>query len=378
LSHVLLLLVCAVVIYLSCEWFVNAVEWLGHQLSLAPVAVGTVLAALGTALPESVVTLVAVTFGGGRHGKDIGVGAALGGPLVVGTIAYATVGATLLLRRRVLGRRVLGRRVLGRRGVRRAVADPARVPPTDPSSIGTAVGAAADPLAAATPDPAAIVGVDTRRLARDQAWFLAIFVVKVGLGLVAFAVKPWLGLVFFLVYGIYFWREIRVEVPGAEPDLEPLKLQPGRVVPSRAAVLIQTLVTLGLIFAASQLFVLQLEWAGPALGLPPMVVALLLSPIATELPETMNALIWVRQGKTQLALANISGAMMIQATIPSGLGLLFTPWRFDGALILAGGVTLLAVGYLLVLLRTARLTAARLAATALFYSAFAVALAFVV
>jgi cation:H+ antiporter len=368
LSHVLLLLVCAVVIYLSCEWFVNAVEWLGHQLSLAPVAVGTVLAALGTALPESVVTLVAVTFGGGRHGKDIGVGAALGGPLVVGTIAYATVGVTLLL----------GRRVLGRRGARCAVADPARVPPTDPSSIGTAVGAAADPLAAATPDPAAIVGVDTRRLARDQAWFLAIFVVKVGLGLVAFAVKPWLGLVFFLVYGIYFWREIRVEVPGAEPDLEPLKLQPGRVVPSRAAVLIQTLVTLGLIFAASQLFVLQLEWAGPALGLPPVVVALLLSPIATELPETMNALIWVRQGKTQLALANISGAMMIQATIPSGLGLLFTPWRFNGALILAGGVTLLAVGYLLVLLRTARLTAARLAAAALFYSAFAVALAFVV
>jgi len=45
------------------------------------------------------------------------------------------------------------------------------------------------------------------------------------------------------------------------------------------------------------------------------LLALLLSPIATELPETLNAIIWVRQGKHRLALANISGAMMIQATV---------------------------------------------------------------
>lgn len=62
----------------------------------------------------------------------------------------------------------------------------------------------------------------------------------------------------------------------------------------------------------------QLEWAGPVLGLSPVVVALLLSPVATELPETLNALIGVRQGKTRLAMASISGSMMIQATIPSG------------------------------------------------------------
>jgi cation:H+ antiporter len=82
---------------------------------------------------------------------------------------------------------------------------------------------------------------------------------------------------------------------------------------------------LAAIFAASQLSVRQLGWAGPALGLSPVEVAVLLSPIATELPEILNAIIWVRAGKTQLALANISGAMMIQATVPSGIGLLFTP-----------------------------------------------------
>src|SRR5947208_16101515 len=98
--HVVILLACAVAIYLSCEWFVNAVEWLGARLKVGPLAVGTILAAAGTALPESVVTLVAVLFGGKHHGDDIGVGAALGGPLVVGTIAYAVTGVMLLARRR--------------------------------------------------------------------------------------------------------------------------------------------------------------------------------------------------------------------------------------------------------------------------------------
>ena len=106
-----------------------------------------------------------------------------------------------------------------------------------------------------------------------------------------------------------------------------------------------------------------------------MVVALLLSPIATELPEIMNAIIWVRQGKTQLALANISGAMMIQATVPSGIGILFTPWLFDSALVLASAVTMASVSYLLWHLRTHRVTAGRLSAAAGFYAVFAVGLA---
>ena len=100
-------------------------------------------------------------------------------------------------------------------------------------------------------------------------------------------------------------------------------------------------------------------------------MALLLSPVATELPETMNALIWVRQGKERLALANISGAMMIQATVPSALGLFFTPWLFDAPLALASGVTTLAIVYLILLLRQGRLTAGKLAFALVGYVAFA-------
>jgi cation:H+ antiporter len=345
--HVLLLLVCAVVIYLACEWFVNAVEWLGVRLQVGPVAVGTILAAAGTALPESVVTLVAVLFGSPEHGNDIAVGAAMGGPLVVGTIAYGVTGAMLVWRKR------------------RKVA--AVAAGTTTGSVALATRDTGDDLA----------GVDTARLARDQRWFLAIFVVKVALGLVAFAVKPWLGWLFFGVYVLYFVREIRGDGDGeqaSDEGLEPLRLQRHRGRPSTLAVTAQTLLTLVVIFVASQLFVQQLEWAGPALGLPSAVVALLLSPIATELPEIMNAIIWVRQGKLQLALANISGAMMIQATVPSGIGILLTAWRFDTPLVLAGVATIASVVFLLSVLRAGRLTARRLAAAAGFYVAFAVAL----
>ena len=343
--HVILLIVCAAVIYLSCEWFVNAVEWLGQRLKVGPLAVGTILAAFGTALPESVVTFVAVVFGDSSEAQDIGVGAAMGGPLVLATVAYGVTGWMLLTRRHALA-------------------------PTTGPGAATAPGAAGSPGGAPDEDLGGI-----RKLARDQRWFLAIFVVKVALGLVAFATKPWLGLLFFAAYAVYFWREIQGGGSSIDDaELAPLLLQRRRHTPQTWAVLAQTLVSLVFIFAASQLFVHQLEALGPLLGLPAAVTALLLSPLATELPEIVNAIIWVRQGKAPLALANISGAMMIQATVPSGLGLLFTPWRFDAALLLSGLATMAALGYLLFLLRTGRFNARTMSYAALFYVAFAACL----
>ncbi|MCW2600284.1 MAG: hypothetical protein JWM02_2113 [Frankiales bacterium] len=314
--HLLLLIGSALAIYLACELFVNAVEHLGRALKIGTLAVGTVLAAIGTALPESVVTGVAVT-NGNQH--DIGVGAAMGGPLALATIGYGVIGVSLLLRRRRLPR------------------------------------------------------IETARLGRDQGWFLMVFVVKVSLGLVAFAWKPWLGLLFFAVYAAYVVSELRAGGDAGEHELEPLRLSRS-LTPSLAPVTVQTLATLVVIFVASQVFVAQLDWAGPQLGLSKAVVALLLAPVATELPEVMNALIWVRQGKTQLALSNVSGSMMVQATVPSGLGLLFTGWNFDGPLLLSGLVTTAAIVFLLLALRQGRLGAPVLAAAGVFYALFAVLL----
>jgi cation:H+ antiporter len=316
-----LLLISAVSIYVACEYFVNGVEWVGRKIGVSQNAVGTVLAAFGTALPESVVTFVAVVFGKDAAAKSIGIGAALGGPLVLATIAYPVVGFMLWTMR--------------------------------PETRGQPID------------------VNVQRLGRDQSWFLLIFILKISLGFVAFAIKPWLGWAFLVAYALYTWSEIRHKDDESEGEPEPLKIQPSRPVPSAALAVIQTLVALAAIFAASHVFVSQLAVVGPWLGIPSAVVALLLSPIATELPETMNAIIWIRQGKHRLALANISGAMMIQATIPTALGLFFTPWLFDRALALAAGITAVALLGLMILLRRNALTPLRLAAFAAFYLIFA-------
>jgi cation:H+ antiporter len=167
--------------------------------------------------------------------------------------------------------------------------------------------------------------------------------------------------------------------------LEPLKFQPHAAEPSTSWVLLQTGVALVVIFLSSQFFVQQLDALGPALHLSPQLVALLLSPIATELPEILNAVIWVRQGKFRLALGNISGAMMIQATIPSALGLFFTPWILRPALLWAAAVTMLSIGGLWLLMRgpantavtgrRAGLSAGALALFGMFYLLFAAGLA---
>ena len=59
------------------------------------------------------------------------------------------------------------------------------------------------------------------------------------------------------------------------------------------------------------------------LGRDPALLALVIAPIATELPEKFNSLIWVRQGKDTLAMGNITGAMVFQSCIPTAVALIF-------------------------------------------------------
>jgi cation:H+ antiporter len=325
---VLILLACAAVIYLSCEYFVNGIEWLGLQFGVNKNAVGTVLAAFGTALPESVVTFVAVVSGHTPAERAIGVGAALGGPLVLATVAYAVVGLSFLAFRRERGAALLTAR-------------------------------------------------EQRRLGVDQAWFLWIFAAKVALGYVVFRYKPWTGCAFLLAYAVYTWREITgvADVGAVEIELEPLKLRPRDANPARSWAVLQTALALAVIFLGSELFVRQLSALSSLLGISTQLTALLLSPIATELPETLNAIIWLRQGKVMLAIGNISGAMLIQATVPSALGIFFTPWLFDRVLTIAAAVTFASMALMWLVLRGGFLTAGRLAWFGTLYLAFVALLA---
>lgn len=318
---ILTLIFSAVLIYVSCELFVNAIEWLGRKINISRNAVGTILAAFGTALPESVVTFVAVAFGTTPNQKDIGIGAALGGPLVLSTIAYAIVGFTIIVFRK---KREIGDRI----------------------------------------------DLSGRKLGRDQLWFLAIFLLKVMLGFILFKGKAWISLLFILAYTIYCYTEMSAKVDEEEEHLVPLKFRSKKTTPEFFWVITQTGLSLAFIFIGSQIFVNRLETLSRIFSVPAHIVALFLSPIATELPEILNAIIWVRQGKERLALGNISGAMMIQATIPTAFGLMFTPWMFDTYLLLGAVSTILSIVFLWLSLRSGRFSAKKLIMASAFYGVF--------
>jgi cation:H+ antiporter len=92
------LVLSAVAIVAAVALFTNAVELLGERWSLGEGAVGSVLAAAGTALPETMIPMVAVAalLTGASAAGDIGVGAILGAPFLLATLAMFVARVTVL------------------------------------------------------------------------------------------------------------------------------------------------------------------------------------------------------------------------------------------------------------------------------------------
>jgi cation:H+ antiporter len=300
------------VIFASCELFVNSIEWLGRKLHISENAVGTVLAAVGTALPESMVTLIALVFSRGTAvEQDIGIGAIIGGPLMLGTIAYFSVGLTTVVWRK---RRTVGTRL-------------------EFDQIG---------------------------VSRDVLWFLGIFGVAIASSLIpSHSVKVLVALALIAAYFAYVFGQLGKEA-GEERGLNPLHFHRRVSVPDTSRVVIQVLLgTAGMIYGA-HLFVDNLSLVAAGVGLSAVVLSILLSPVATELPEIMNVMLWVRQGKEDLAVGNVSGSMLVQSAIPCALGLAFSPWELSRAPLIGVGAILLSTLFVFANLRGARLSARRL------------------
>jgi cation:H+ antiporter len=295
---VILLFASFAVILAGALLFTNAVEWIGHRLELGEGAVGSLLAAVGTAMPETLVAIVALV--GATKSEDVAIGAIVGAPFLLGTLAMGLVGLFAYLYRR--------RRRQGT-GLR------AHVPTLD----------------------------------RDLIFFLVFFALALALGFGApTEVRVPAGIAFFIAYPIYVWRTlVRGGAIQAEETLNPLIMERRsrrRSDPSLVMAAIQFLVGLGAMVGGAHLFVEELLNVAESIGVEAIVLSLILAPLATELPEKVNSFFWVREGKDSLALGNITGAMVFQSTIPVGIGLTFTDWDLAGnaaismALGLAGGI----------------------------------------
>ena len=277
--------------------FTNAIEWFGSMVGLGQGAVGSLLAAVATALPESLIPIVAL-IEGGKGSEDVAVGAIIGAPLLLATIAMALVGLGAVLYR---GRRESGLKL----------------------------------------------DVHFPTLERDLAFFMGCFAVGLLLGLGApTEVQIPAAVVLVLAYGVYVrWTLRNSGSVEAQEELRPLVLDSTRGdPPTMRIVVLQLVVALGAIVGGAHLFVEQVLHVADSVGLEPLVLSLVLAPFATELPEKANSFFWVRDAKDSLALGNVTGAMVFQSTLPVAIGLAFTPWELDrystvaGCLAIAGGL----------------------------------------
>jgi cation:H+ antiporter len=282
----LLVLVGAfLLILLGAELFTNGIEWFGRKLELAEGAVGSVLAAVGTALPETMIPIIAILFASGAASHKVGVGAILGAPFMLSTLAMFVTGVAVLWAAR------------GR-----------------PSGD--------------------TMRVDTGVLAHDMRYFAIAYAIAIGAAFLP--VEPvWLKwIVAVVLLGIYAWY-----VKGhfeADPDVDASDLAPLRfhrldagarrldpLIPRLRVVNLQVLAALGFIVLGAVFFVDAVGHLATQLGVDSALLALVVAPIATELPEKFNSVIWVRQGKDTLAMGNITGAMVFQSTIPTVVALVF-------------------------------------------------------
>jgi len=291
------LVVALILILLAAELFTNGVEWVGETMGLSQGAVGSVLAAVGTALPETLLPLVAISVGH-PSGKSIGIGAILGAPFMLSTLAMFVLGVSVLIFARG------GRRSTDLRG-------------------------------------------DRRVLLQDLGYFLVMYALALIAGLWHVRLFKWLLAGALLVgYAVYVKRHFQSptneEEREASGEIKPLYLR--RLVrrlqrrpvenptpPPTWLSITQSMIALGGILGGARLFVDGVETISNTFHVPPLAIALLLAPLATELPEKFNSVIWVRRRKDTLALGNITGAMVFQSSFPVTIGLLLTPWRFTGA-----------------------------------------------
>ncbi|HEX6140044.1 MAG TPA: sodium:calcium antiporter [Candidatus Limnocylindria bacterium] len=309
-----LLVVSLAVILVAAELFTNGIEWFGHKLNLAEGAVGSVLAAVATAMPETLIPIIAilgpVIFGGDPEASHaIGVGAILGAPFMLSTLAMFVTGAAIITFARN-----------GRRG-------------TD-------------------------LQINVRVLGRDVGFFLLGYAIAIATAFLPSGltwVRWVVAAVLFVVYAVYVRLHFTDEaaeteaaelnqlhatrVPGLRPERRhaiDIDMLPGEVdsweaseaAPGMRIIVGQVVVALGLIIVGAQVFVGAVEHLSTQIGLDPTILSLVIAPIATELPEKFNSVLWVRTGKDTLAMGNITGAMVFQSCIPTVLGLLFTSWTF--------------------------------------------------
>jgi cation:H+ antiporter len=309
-----LLLAALAIILSGAELFTNSLEHLGQRYHLSEGLVGSVFAAVATALPETMVPIIAVFFGGSDASvrEGVGVGAILGSPLMLVTLAMALVAIFTGLKR--------GWNV-----------------PLKPELSG---------------------------MVRDLVYFLAaylisfisLFVPREPAGIHVMA-----GLCLVFLYAYYVYNTMQASallVHKGHGTQANSRLHAGRLGLTHTLgwEIVQLGVGLALIIMGAKLFVTGVEHIAALTGIGVLVISLIIIPIATEMPEKFNSILWVNRGKDTLAFGNLTGAMVFQGTLLPAFGLQLASWQPNHDVVWTMAITLSMALWTLFLVLRRRLT----------------------
>jgi len=289
-----------IVILIAAEVFTNALEHLGEKLGISEGVTGSLFAAVGTALPETMVPLLALLAGtqNTATNEEIGVGSILGAPLMLATLSISLMAISVWKRR-------------GTHGHLR------------PERTG---------------------------LTRDLNFFIIAFTfaaVAMYVPHTLVAVRYGLGACMVMIYFVYVMMTLNASKAlvadghateaGGDMFLCKVGLPNNMIV-----IVLQLLLGVGLLIAGAKGFINGVETASHIIGISALLLSLLIIPIATELPEKVNSILWIRKGKDTLAFGNITGAMVFQGTLLPAIGIMLTPWEPRKEVVLGIAMTLLA------------------------------------
>jgi len=279
LLYTLLFLVSVAVTLGACTLFTNAIEWLGKRFNLSEGAIGGVLAAIGTTLPETSIPIIAIFFGTSRAEVEVGLGAILGAPFMLSTLVIPIL-AILLVVYAGLGKRTAAFRL------------------------------------------------NYQDVTGDLSFFVVAYSAALACAFIpsrSLHVIAAVGLMCLYLYYVKM-KFSESDEEGSESGLEPLLFARKAAIPSFGLIGLQGVLGLVGLALGAHLFVLAAETIAGALSISPLILALLVAPLATELPEMSNSFLWLYRKKDRLAVGNVTGAMVFQGTIPVAIGLLGTDW----------------------------------------------------
>jgi cation:H+ antiporter len=288
------------VILIAAEVFTNALEHLGERLKISEGVTGSLFAAVGTALPETMVPLLAIFAGTGntKVNEEIGVGAILGAPLMLSTLSIFLMALSVVKKRGLQGH-------------------------FNPERTG---------------------------FARDLNFFLGAFALS---GVALFVphdtplLRGALAFTMVLIYFVYIMLTLRASAAlvkdghATEADHKMFLARVG-LPQNMATIILQMALGLGLLVGGAEGFIHGVEQASTQFGISALLLSLMIIPLATELPEKVNSILWIRRHKDTLAFGNITGAMVFQGTLLPAIGVMLTPWAPQREVLAGIVITLIA------------------------------------